>query len=129
GWTGDQFSARFLPQTLDGFEREHSLPRQAGLWEQAGAFQAIAQNLISGFLSKIDHRVVRYEDICEDPISVFGRIFDFCHLPFSGAVRNEIERSSRSMTNYAPGNYDTMRNSIEMKDRWKRNIDPADVEK
>jgi hypothetical protein len=128
GWTGDQFRTRFSPQTLAAFEQEHTLPTQASLWEQGGAFQAMAQNLVMGFLSGIDHVVLRYEDVCKHPISEFGRIFEFCGLPFSSAVQEEIEHSSQAKVRYVPGTYDTARNSLDMKDRWKREVDPEHIE-
>jgi hypothetical protein len=128
GWTSDQFRTRFLPETLAAFEREHALPEPADTWEQSGAFQAIAQNLVADSLSGIDHMVVRYEDICDEPVAAFGRIFEFCGLPFSAGVQKGIERSSRARGRYVPGTYDTARNSRDMKDRWRRDVDPEDIE-
>jgi hypothetical protein len=128
GWTSDQFRTRFLPKTLAAFEQEHPLPKETNTWEQSGAFQAITQNFVADSLSGIDHVVVRYEDVCNDPVAEFGRIFEFCGLPFSAAVREEIEHSSQARVHYVPGTYDTARNSLEMKDRWKRDVDPEDIE-
>ena len=128
GWTSDQFRTRFLPETLAAFEQEHALPEETDTWEQSGAFQAITQNLVSNSLSGIDHLVVRYEDICDEPVVAFGKIFEFCGLPFSAGVREEIERSSQARARYMPGTYDTARNSLDMKDRWRRDIDPQHVE-
>jgi hypothetical protein len=128
GWTSDQFKTRFLPETLATFEQEHELPQETDTWEQSGAFQAITQNFVADSLSGIDHMAVRYEDICDGPVEAFGRIFEFCGLPFSAGVRKEIERSSRARGRYVPGTYDTARNSRDMKDRWKRDVDPEDIE-
>jgi sulfotransferase family protein len=129
GWTSDQFRTRFLPKTLAAFEQEHALPNETNTWEQSGAFQAITQNFVANSLSAIDHLVVRYEDVCDDPVSEFSRIFEFCGLPFSATAREEIERSSQAKIRYMPGTYDTTRNSLAMKDRWKRDVDPQDIER
>jgi Sulfotransferase family len=128
GWTSDQFRTRFLPKTLAGFAREHALPSETSTWEQSGAFQAITQNFVANSLSGIDHVVVRYEDVCRDPVSEFDKIFEFCGLPFSAAVRKEVERSSHARSDYVPGTYDTNRNSLEMRDRWRLEVAPEDVE-
>ncbi len=113
---------------LAAFEQEHSLPKETETWQQSGAFQAITQNFVAESLSGIDHMVTRYEDLCDEPVVAFGRIFEFCGLPFSAAVREEIERSSQAKACYAPGTYDTARNSLDMKDRWKRDVDPQHIE-
>jgi len=128
GWTSDQFKTRFLPETLAAFEKEHVLPEETDTWKQSGAFQAITQNLVADSLSDIDHMVVRYEDICDEPVQAFGQIFEFCGLPFSAGIRREIERSSQAGGRYVPGTYDTARNSRDMKDRWKRDVDQEDME-
>jgi hypothetical protein len=97
-------------------------------WEQGGAFQAAVQNATMAFLRKVDHRVVRYEDLCADPIGEFARIFEYCGLRFSTSVQQEIERSSSSEVDYAPGRYDTVRDSRHMGRRWKVDVDPKHVE-
>ena len=66
--------------------------------------------------------------VCDDPVSEFSRIFEFCGLPFSAAAREEIERSSQAKVCYVPGAYDTARNSLAMKDLWKLDVDPEDIE-
>ncbi len=128
GWTSDQFATRFMPETLAAFGRERPLPAADNYWEQAGAFQAIAQNVIVNSLEGIDYLVARYEDLCAHPLAEFARIFEFAGMGYSSAVRREVERSSQSDANYAPGAYDTVRNSSEMRHRWKQEVSPADVE-
>jgi hypothetical protein len=130
GWTTrDQFSTRFTPETLARFEAKAPIPRQADIWVQGGAFQAITQNLAIEQLRDIEHLVVRYEDVCRDPLAQFERIFAFCGLPFSTAIREEIMRSSGRRGDYRPGRYDTVRNSIEMAERWKTEIAAAEIER
>ena len=128
GWTKDRMRARFMPDTLTAFGRGRAPAED--FWEQAGAFQAIAQNLVARSLDGIDHLVARYEDVCADPMSEFGRIFEYCGLPFSGSIRREIERTSRAEpASYAPGNYDTVRHSVDMADRWRSELDPRNVDR
>jgi hypothetical protein len=97
-------------------------------WEQGGAHQAEVQNLTMKFLQRIDHAVVRYEDLCAEPLREFARIFGYCGLPLSAAVRSEIEGSSNTEAEYVPGRYDTVRDSRRMRERWRFEVDPKDVE-
>lgn len=129
GWTGNKFLTAFLPETLAALQKDYVIPETADLWEQGGAFHAILQHRVMSFLAKVDHAVVRYEDVCEDPVGEFTRIFDFCGLPLSAALRQEIVRSSSAETDYVPGRFDTDRNSGDMKDRWKRDINPEVIDK
>ncbi|WP_157018451.1 sulfotransferase [Mesorhizobium xinjiangense] len=128
GWTGDQFTTRFTPETLAAFDRVHPLPLQGNFWEQAGAFQAMAQKLVSNQLAGVDHLIVRYEDVCAEPVRQFEKMFEFCGLPFSADTRREIEQSSQAQPDYRPGRYDTRRRSLDMVDRWKGDMAPEDIE-
>jgi hypothetical protein len=96
-------------------------------WTQRGEWQAEVQNLTMSFLRQIDHAVVRYEDLCDDPIGEFGKIFEYCQLEMSPAVRREIERSSSAESDYVPGRYDTVRDSRQMRERWRDEVDPIDI--
>jgi hypothetical protein len=123
GWTGDQFRTRFTAPTLARFLGRSDGLEAAGFWEAGGAFQAMTQNLAMAALSDADHLVVRYEDVCREPLGAFERMFAFCELPFSRDVREAIEGSSRTEAGYAPGSYDTVRDSGRMHDRWRRDVD------
>jgi hypothetical protein len=127
GWTSDRFRTGFLPETVAQLRQEYVIPATTEPWEQGGAFHAIVQNRVMALLSGTDHTVVRFEDVCADPLAEFTRLFDFCGLPLSPALRREIVRSSQSEADYAPGRYDTVRNSDDIKDRWKREVDPDDI--
>jgi len=127
GWTGDQLSGRFRAETLTAFHRQAPLPAENRYWAQSGAFQAIAQNVVAEGLRDIDHLVVRYEDLCTDPVAEFERIFAYCELAFRPAIRDEVLRSSQADPAYAPGRYDTVRNSRAMATRWKSEVAPNDI--
>jgi Sulfotransferase domain len=130
GWTGP-YSPHFRQETLAALssKAKHTLSEQASFWEQCGAFQAVVQNLAMEFLATIDHVVLRYEDVCTDPIKEFSRVFDFCKLPFSDDVQDKIKRFSRGTSNYKPGTYDVVRNSRDVRDRWKRDMDSDDIQR
>jgi hypothetical protein len=128
GWNRCDFWDQFVPATLSDLERKGTIPRNANFFEQSGAFQAAVQNRAIAFLANVEHAFVRYEDMCADPLKEFARIFDFCGLPFSAAVRAEIARSSEGSAGYTPGRYDTVRKSSDMKDRWKREVEPEQIE-
>lgn len=123
GWDGEQFGRRFTKATLSELERRYHIPYEAEFWEQSGALQAIIQNKTMEVLSSAgDYTVVKYEDICADPVGEFSRLFDFCDLPFSLKNRREIKNTSHSDTGYGPGRYDVERNSKAMIDRWKSDV-------
>ena len=72
--------------------------------------------------------MTRYEDLCRDPLAEFERIFRHCKLELSDRVRGEIEQSSRAKRAYAPGGYDTARDSAETAQRWRREMKAEEIE-
>jgi hypothetical protein len=126
GWTANALVRRFTPQTLTTFGPQK--PEQMTYWEQAGAFQAMTENIVASSLTGIDHVPTRYEDLCHDPLSEFERIFHHCDLELSDRVRREIEQSSHAKGAYTPGGYDTARNSAETAQRWRHEMKPEEIE-
>ncbi|MGH9324269.1 MAG: sulfotransferase [Vicinamibacteria bacterium] len=130
GWNGDQFRERFATSTLSSLEERFRIPYGADFWEQSGALQAIVQNTtMDTMAAPADYTVVRYEDICNDPVGEFSKLFDFCELPFSSKDRQRIEDSTNEKTAYRPGGYDIARNSKEMVDRWRTDVSRENVER
>ena len=129
GWDGErQFGNRFTPQTLSMLERDFAVPRDAGFWEKSGALQAIVQHrAMAALASWPDHRVVRYEDLCRDPVGTFAGLFEFCGLPLSERLRQEIERTTSAGGSYRPGGSDTARDSRAMIDRWKQEVEGESI--
>jgi sulfotransferase family protein len=130
GWTGEQFLERFTRTSIARLEKEQFyMPRNATFWEQSGAIQALAQRLTLDTLTGYaDYVVLRYEDLCRDPLTEFKRLFNSCELPFSTGVRERIEASARSDAAYEAGRYDTVRNSREMAGRWRHEVSPENVD-
>lgn len=129
GWSGTRkFHSRFTPATLARLEQRFQLPYDGSSWEQSGALQAIAQHLtLASLAAAAEHTVVRYEDLCADPMAEFARLFEFCELPFSATVRDAIARSTRSDGPYRPGGSDIARDTREMIDRWRHEVEPAHI--
>ncbi|MEQ8398119.1 sulfotransferase [Thalassobaculum sp.] len=129
GWAGtDQFRKRFSPGTLAELEPAFHLPHDGDVWEQSGALQALVQHRAMAALAAWpDHTTVRYEDLCLDPVGTFARLLSFCELPLTEALKEEIERTSRSAAGYKPGGSDTARDSRAMADRWKHELDPETI--
>lgn len=129
GWDGSQlFRSRFAPATLSALEREFTIPHDAGFWEQSGALQAIVQHRVMRVLGAWpDHTVVRFEDLCRNPVGGFARLFDFCGLPMTPDLEAEIERSSHADGPYRPGGSDTVRDSRAMAGRWKQEVDADSI--
>ena len=130
GWRSAQFRVRtrFEATTLSMHGPSPEERERMDYWEQSGAFQAMAQNVVAASLSGIDHIVVRFEDVCRDPLTQFQRIFDYCELGLGARLRGEIERSSQVRDAYAPGRYDTVRDSVDVVDRWRRQMKPDAID-
>lgn len=128
GWTADQFVARFTSATLTTYGPPPAERQRMSYWEQSGAFQAMVQNVVAASLAGAGCLVVRYEDVCRDPSGELQRIFDYCGLNIGDELRHEIERSSQADDAYAPGRYDTRRNSTEMAGRWRHEMKTEEIE-
>jgi hypothetical protein len=69
-----------------------------------------------------DARVVRYEDLCLDPIGGFRELYAFARLPWTEEVAAEVRAGTRSDQPYEAGGFDLRRDSLRMVDRWKQEL-------
>lgn len=129
GWDGTQlFRRRFSDESRRLLEHEFNVPTAGDFWEQSGALQAIAQHRAMAALGGWpDHTLVRFEELCLDPIRTFTRLLEFCDLPITADLIGEIERTSRASGSYRPGGSDTARDSRAMADRWKHELEPEHI--
>jgi len=122
GWDGKQFKSRFTEQTLvaENFGYE---PFTASFWSEIGALQAVVLRLALAYLNGYqDSRIVKYEDLCYDPITVFRRLYEFAELQWSSRVEKDIVRHSASNHPNATGAYDVYRDSLAMAEKWKTDV-------
>ncbi|MGD9730302.1 MAG: sulfotransferase [Gammaproteobacteria bacterium] len=130
GWSGDQFSARFTASHLSRLSRRFDIDTSAGPWKQLGALQAITQNLSNDALRGHDKAlVVRYEDICVEPMERFRTLFNFADLNWDRTIEERIGSSASSLAgDYTPGRYDLERDSRSMATRWKQLVSEAQLQ-
>ena len=60
--------------------------------------------------------------------TIFERIFRHCNLELSHRLQREIEDSTHGRSAYAPGGYDTVRDSADMARRWRREMTSAEID-
>jgi hypothetical protein len=70
--------------------------------------------------------VVRYEDLCVDPVGVARRLFDFAGLAWSGATERFLDVSS----NYSGSEryFQVVRNSRRAAEKWREQLEPRQIE-
>ncbi len=71
-----------------------------------------------------DHRLVRYEDVCRDPLATFQTLFDFCSLTWD-AQSVQFIQTHTTHSDDAPGG--TARRSQLMPDAWRSHIGPNEL--
>ena len=68
-------------------------------------------------------KIVFYEDLCENPILEFKKLFNFAGLNWNSNIEKLIESNSRNYKkNMRKEAYTTRRNSKEMPYNWKGKI-------
>lgn len=97
-------------------------------WTYFGAFQALVHNYATKALSQYeDCQIYQYEDICEDALASFKRMFEFCELEFDSETEVKLMRSTASQKKYTPGSYSLKRDTKAMASLWKARIEPEQL--
>ncbi|HET6521142.1 MAG TPA: sulfotransferase [Geminicoccaceae bacterium] len=96
-----------------------------GPWRRSGRRQGYvldrALRALSGYP---DHVVVRYEDLCRQPVEGFRRLYAFAGLTWTPAVGRLIEAKAGGDRNDV---YATSRATRLMADSWRAQIGPQDL--
>lgn len=118
-WSDPKFEDRFSRETLDRElpERRH-IP--SSFWAQHGILQGLVLRLaLRAFNTCKDFIVVRYEDLCDEPLSTFRRLYDFAELLWNVDIEDQILARSSTGGTADPGPYDVYRNSKVEAEKWK----------
>lgn len=68
-----------------------------------------------------DHcRVIRYEDLCSDPVNEMKHLLDFCALPWHAQVEDFIARSTGGDRG---GYYGVFKDPHQSAEKWKQELD------
>jgi hypothetical protein len=128
-WTGSVLADRVSKQTMAEIGAWPPPPLGESFWFNHGALHAVAhRRALSALRNYPDWCLVRYEDLCINPLQEFARLFDFCGLEFDDGSKARIVDSASSTEAYSPGQYSLRRNSREMVDAWHSAVAASDIE-
>jgi len=121
GWPGDRLAEGTLAQL--GLRQS---PGADPFWFNLGVLHAYANHRVLAALNGYaDWRLVRYEDLCRNPLNEFEGLFRFCGLQFDADSREKLANSIRPTATYRPGEYSLQRHSQAMPDLWRSLVDAA----
>ena len=98
----------------------------ASVWEACGRRQGLVQaEALEALDGYPDHRVVRYEVLCGDPVGQFRDLFRFVRLEWTDGVRRSVEASGAGGDRAVA--FGTRRDSRRMADAWRGTLGPAEL--
>ncbi len=127
GWIGEQFQSRLSEKTL----KEYSvfIDYSKTFWSDFGLLQAIVLNSSLEIIQDYkDSMVVRYEDICINPVDEFRQLFDYCGLEWENGLQEKILNMSNPMKIQPGDSEGNVRNSLEMINKWRSDIPRDNIE-
>ncbi len=90
-------------------------------WERQGAMQgAVLRFAFDKLRIYQDCRIIRYEDLCSEPMKVFQGLFDFTCLSWNEEIKQLIVKRSAGGDQNQP--YSTSRNSGSMINSWREKL-------
>jgi len=105
-------------------------PATHDFWACNGRFQGRALRHARDALAKYpDHCVVRYEDLCENPVRQLRQLYDFCELTWTATVEALVHDMSSGSEdgNLATSPYAVRRDSTAMTAAWRERVAPGSV--
>jgi hypothetical protein len=137
GWPVGEYLSSFLKRA--DLMEDHLEPYRELMEKHQHSDGIEAAALLHGVLNVVQwnqiqaNPAIRYyvfEELCQDPLSAFEKIFRDLNLPYNSATR-DIHTALCLGGSRDPGDYHThavARNSIAMADSWKRQLDEGSVE-
>lgn len=124
GYNGKQIEVRFSEKTLKKYPNYPQYTNS--FWSDHGAMQAMVINeTIDQITNDKDFRLVQYEHLCENPVSVFKELYDFAELKWDSTIENQILNRSQPET-VDTHDFSTQRNSTYEMGKWKSQL-PQDA--
>lgn len=108
-------------------EFEAILLSAKSFWEVMGAFWGACYSVI--LRQKENHPdwiIVKHEDICKDPENQFKELFDKLNLKWTKKTEKILTNSTTRDSGQA---YETQRITSREADKWKRRLQPEEIEK
>lgn len=121
GWTGNKFESRLTKETLSR-KVPHYKQFTDSFWSEHGAFQGYLNcEIMEQAKAYKDFRVVKYEDLCADPLNEFKKLYEFAQLEWDRTVEEKIkERTQPAKTDDHA--FSTQRNSAYEMEKWKHAV-------
>ena len=125
GYNGKQLESRFSKETLERYK--NCMQYTHSFWAEHGAMQAIILKEIINQAKEYDNfRLVQYEHLCQNPVSVFKDLYNFAELKWNHQVESRIlDRSRPQVVN--SHDFSTQRNSAYEMNKWKHTISMDDM--
>ena len=120
-WTGRQFETRFFPETLESKIQTYK-DFTSSFWSEHGALQAVILRQTLELLQNYGNfKLIKFEDICADPLAAFRELFDFAELNWNKKIQDYIEEHTLP-SETDDDNYGTFRNSRLEINKWRDQI-------
>lgn len=103
----------------------HSLKQQTPLQRLAWRWVLFNETAIDDVTGLSNCRVVRYEDVCESPISVIRQLFEFSGLPWQEQTESFV---TASVDHDSRAYYSVFKNPVQAAHRWRSQLDSSQIE-
>lgn len=123
-WHGSQFEPRISRTTLRK-KIPHYDKFTHSFWAEHGALQAfLLQEALKFADEYADMRLVKYKDICADPLTLFRDLYSFAQLEWNDTVERKIQNHLHSEPNNTDP-FSTYRDTAQEAKKWKKQV-PAE---
>lgn len=116
GWTTGTLQQRLQSHAT-------TVASTGSFWADQGSLQALAlRTALHCLRSHTDFQIVRYEDLCMDPLKIFRDLYNFSELSWSDEVARRIDGMSKEQTSGDTGDYGVHRESRTMTEKWRTEV-------
>jgi|GEM_PF-2682075 len=127
-WSRDTFGRWFV---VSRQAELHATIRctQGSIWAELGASQAMVHREIRECMNMPGRfKLIRYEDICADPLHSFRDLYAFADLKWDDRIESFVRRQTTGHEGESRDDYATRRNSASMRDAWRLRLTDAQIE-
>lgn len=130
GWSDVQFANRIPASEWE--KLRDKLPPLDDFWMEHAAFQGyVTRKALDMLETYANVSLVRYEDLCEDPLRKFQEIYAFAGLEWTDDIARLVETRSKGSggTDSSADPYSTARDSKSQIFSWRKNVQEAEIAK
>jgi glycosyltransferase involved in cell wall biosynthesis len=127
-WSRDSFG-HWFPASRQAELRSTIRHTRGTCWAELGASQAIIHEHIRKSMDMNSRiKLLRYEEICANPLHCFRGLFAFAGFEWDGRIESFIRYQTTDHDNESRGDYSTRRNSASMPDVWRSQLKDDEIE-